>query len=450
MRAFGTYRPEGSLIWWLQYWKDGTFRQESSGCENQREAQKVLRQKLSGLGTCCVSPGADQEPLLRDLYLAVERDYEMNGNRSIRIMRGRWQNHLAEQLGDLPAASITADRIIQYVVMRQRQGASNGTLNREMATIKRIYSIAIRSKTLACTSRPYIPHLKENSPRKGFISDRQYLALANATAKHGLWLRSLLECGYSYGCRLGELLNLKVRQVSLEERAITLDPGTTKNGEGRLLPMSEKVFELMEQCVAGKGPEQCVFTREHRRGALTREPNVHGVCGVKECGKALRRDNKSGYCYTHHMISVRGFKPRNGGRVTDMRDAWAEATKEAGCEGLKFHDLRRSAIRNMVRSGVSEKVAMKISGHETRSVFDRYDICDRADLNAAVRKMEEARGRNLEAGRIVQATASQPVPRKVMPAAQVAEWLRQQQAQLGSKKRAAGVQASAERRPNSM
>src|SRR5207249_3478321 len=93
---------------------------------------------------------------------------------------------------------------------------------------------------------------------------------------------------------------------------------------------------------------------------------------------------------------------------------------------------------------VSEKVAMRISGHETRSVFDRYDICDRGDLDAAVKKMEEARGRNLGAGKSTP-TLAQPVPRKVMPAAQVAEWLRQQKAQLGSKKPAAGVQAPAER-----
>jgi len=94
------------------------------------------------------------------------------------------------------------------------------------------------------------------------------------------------------------------------------------------------------------------------------------------------------------------------GRVfggTNLRKEWMEACSCAGLgtkieiaekpydpryEGLTTHDLRRSAVRNLVRAGVPETVAMRISGHKTRSVFDRYAIASEADLSAAVRRVE--------------------------------------------------------------
>jgi hypothetical protein len=80
------------------------------------------------------------------------------------------------------------------------------------------------------------------------------------------------------------------------------------------------------------------------------------------------------------------FRRSDGSRVKSYREAWAGACKRAGIE-RQVHDLRRSAIRNMVRSGTPEAVCMAISGHRTRSVFDRYNIVSHDDLGRAATRL---------------------------------------------------------------
>ena len=82
------------------------------------------------------------------------------------------------------------------------------------------------------------------------------------------------------------------------------------------------------------------------------------------------------------------FTRVNGKPIVGFRKRWDKLTASAGCPGLLFHDLRRSAVRNMIRRGVPETVAMKISGHKTRAVFDRYNVTSEQDLADAALKIE--------------------------------------------------------------
>jgi hypothetical protein len=131
-----------------------------------------------------------------------------------------------------------------------------------------------------------------------------------------------------------------VRQVDLLNQSIRLNAGETKSGDGRVVKMTEDAFILLKACVGSKGQDDFVFTRA------------------------------------------------DGKPVLDFRERWENLTASSGCPGLLFHDLRRSAVRNMVRRGVPETVAMKISGHKTRAVFDRYNVTSETDLADAARKIE--------------------------------------------------------------
>jgi integrase len=330
----------------MQYWHAGQRHRESTCCERPREAKDILRNKLLELDRLSKTPvPAGNQLTVCDLYHSIERDYIINARKSLRDLKIRWNKHLQSAFAGLQAKRLTAEQIGAYIANRLEEKASNGTINRELAALKRMYKLAIKTGRLKFGQQPYFPMLKENNVRKGFVKDTQYADLARTTGEVGLWLRTLFELGFIYGWRKGELLGLRVSQVDMMERTIVLHAGETKNDQARMVEMTGAVYDLLAGLVTGKAPEDKVFTRPSKSG----------------------------------QRPIAGF-----------RKAWATATKKAGCEGLLFHDLRRTGVRNLVRAGVTEKIAMKITGHKTRSVFDRYDISSRADIRDAIVKVERA------------------------------------------------------------
>jgi len=177
------------------------------------------------------------------------------------------------------------------------------------------------------------------------LEDAQFERLFGSCSEN--WFRAIVEVGRTYGWRVGELLSMRVRQVDLMSRTIRLDPGTTKNRDGREVTMTRRVHELLKLCVFGKQPEVFVFTRS------------------------------------------------NGQPVRDFRGTWEGACEKAGVPDLLFHDLRRTAARNLRKAGVAEGVIMKIGGWRTRSVFERYAIVSQADIAYAIEKLEFRDGHSL-------------------------------------------------------
>jgi integrase len=185
-------------------------------------------------------------------------------------------------------------------------------------------------------------------------------------------MRSLFEVGFTYGWRHAELTGLRVRQVNLFGGAIRLDAGTTKNDDAREVIMTKQVRLLVGQCILGKRADDYVFTRDGNAPVRDFRSTWASVCCAVGVGELVCPQCEQ---------SVSGENHCNACSRT-----WNRC--ELKYQGLIFHDLRRTAVRNMVRAGVPERVAMMISGHKTRSVFERYNIVSHSDIAEAARRVE--------------------------------------------------------------
>jgi integrase len=279
-------------------------------------------------------------------------DYQANGRKSLVWAKRRIECHLLPFFGGLRVVDITTDRVRAFVIKRQGERASNGSINRELAALKRMFNLAGEMTPPKVARVPYIPMLKESNVRKGFFEHGDFLALRRELAEY---LKPVLTFGYYTGAREGEVVNLKWDQVDLEARTVHLEPGTTKNDQPRTIPLTGELLETLRAQKAfrdSKFPEcACVFFRK-------------------------------------------------GKRIGNFQRAWKSACTRVGNPGRLFHDLRRTAVRNMVRAGVPERVAMAISGHKTRSVFDRYNIVAERDLHEAARRLDAHLGVTAEPGAV--------------------------------------------------
>jgi integrase len=293
------------------------------------------------------------------------REYRINERKSIDDATARWNLHLEPFFGARKAIDVSSDLISRYVDQRQQEGAKNATINRELAALKRMFRLGQQSTPAKVLRMPHFPHLRENNVRKGFLEDAQYRRLVEGTE---LWFRTIVECGRTYGWRISELLSMKVKQVDLMQRVIRLDPGTTKNSDGREVFMTDALYLLLGICVEGKGAEDTVFSRPNGIPVRTLRDAWEKACAAAGVGQFLCVD-----CST----------PVQTGAPCEKC-----AGKRTKYAGLIFHDLRRTAARNLRRAGISETVIMKIGGWRTRSVFERYAIVSRGDIVDAMRKLQ--------------------------------------------------------------
>lgn len=300
---------------------------------------------------------ASAKARVADLLALMEADYLHRGFKSWDDAESRWKHHLQKPFGALLASEVTTDALNAYVKRRLGDGAENGTINRELSALRRMLKLGhIAGKVLAV---PPFPHLREDNVRTGFIEQAEYEALKSHAEP--LWLRAILATAYSFGFRRSELLSMRCCQASLLDGTITLLD--SKNGDRRVIAMTGEVRALITACIEGKSGNQHVFTWP------------------------------------------------GGNEVRDFRETWRRLFVAAGVHPRLFHDLRRSACRNMIRRGVGRDVAMKVSGHKTDAIFRRYNISSLDDLKDAALKIENgARTADANGGTTASAEAGRTQP----------------------------------------
>lgn len=343
--------PDGVLIevgpFWMKYYRNGSPFSESTHTEKKTEAQQELNKRMGDVARGVPVTSKVGRVKFDELIENLCNEYQANDRRSLDVLRIRCNKHLLPAFGGRRASTITTADINRYVVKRQtEQGAANGTINRELAALQRAYTLAVQAGLLMPQTKPYIQKLKENNVRTGFFEPEQFTAIHRHLPAY---VKPVAAVAYITGWRtLSELLPLEWRQVDFHGGTLRLDPGTTKNGDGRVFPMTRDLRAVLL--------EQKAKTEELQR----------------ELGILIP------YVFHHHGKPFKVY-----------RGAWKTACRKACLPGRIPHDFRRTAVRNLVRAGVRETVAMQMTGHKTRSVFDRYDIVSQGDLNDAARKLDE-------------------------------------------------------------
>lgn len=343
MRGDGRCYQRGSR-WWIAYYvkRAGVSREvREPGGTSEKEALKKLKQRrreiaAHDLGLQTFSGPASERLTVEDLLCALAEHYQIEKRELSRSLSH--MTPLRRFFGLERVIRVSATSIQQFVLDRQQAGMSIGTIARELRIFRRAFSLAVSQRRLNASQVPDFPVLTEEHVREGFVERGDFEAILSHLNDPDV--RDFVQWAFWTGMRRGEIAQLGWAALDREGGALTLPGRITKNGKPRKL-----ILEGVYRAILA------------RRSAARR----------LDCPLIFHRE---------------------GQPMGSFRKSWANACKKAGVPGLLFHDLRRSAVRNMVRAGVDKTIAKRLSGHRTDAVFDRYNICSDEDLRQAALKHE--------------------------------------------------------------
>jgi len=335
-------------IWWIAYYHRGKEYRESSGSKSEEKARRKLKKHLQDIGNRRFVPNEDRltfEDMVKDLV----NDYQINNKRSLSTVLNHVR-HLRGFFGMDRAVDITSGGVKSYQVQRLGERASHATVNREVAAIGRMLSLAVESDPPKLSHKPKFQMLEGENVREGFLDHGSFLTLLQNLPDY---LNQIVEFLYYSGWRQGAARSLEWKDVDLEGRTARLRIASSKNKEPWIVPLAGRLWDITQDRL---------------------------------------KDRRLDCRYVFH---------RDGRKIGDFKKSWKTACKKSGLGGMEVqedgrkkyvgtipHDMRRCTARNLSRAGVPEQLAMKITGHKTNSMYRRYRIVDEDELREAQEKLQ--------------------------------------------------------------
>ncbi len=284
---------------------------------------------------------------LTDWYVNLEK---------VKALSSFWRVEMALKrfnsvFGDTIVSQIKPAGLENYQVIRKREGKADATVDQETGAAKTMiikgFDNGLISGDTLRVFKAVKKLLKANAnARDRVLSPNEFKGLLGHASSH---LRPILAMGYYTGMREGEILNLTWDKVDLGNRVIRLEAKDTKDHEARTIPICDNLLNILKE-----------------------ETRV-----IRKAGEA------------NHVFLYKG-KP-----IRDLRGSLRKACKKAKIlygrfqkDGFIFHDLRHTFNTYMRKAGVAESVIMDITGHSTRTMFDRYNTIDGEDTRKAVDQLE--------------------------------------------------------------
>jgi integrase len=341
--------------WTMKLWVGGKALKKPSGTTSYRKALKELDKWKAEVLQGTYVPDADKTTF-DDLATLLTNEYKANGRRSADRVEDAIAHLRAFFTSYCRVRAITSDRVLTYVRQRQEQGAANATVNRELSALKRMFRLGEKAGKVA--RRPYIDMLQEANARKGFFEPDDFRAVLVHLPES---LKPVFTTAYVTGWRVkSEILTRQKCHLDIKAGWLRLEPGETKNGDGRQFPLTPALRAVLEA--------QAEATKKLERGKGVVIPWLF-----------------------HHG---------NGKPIKSFRRAWLTACLKAGfaqivsekprvIKALRIpHDFRRSAVRNLERAGVPRSDAMSMVGHRTEAIYRRYAISDEKTLREGATKLQ--------------------------------------------------------------
>ena len=331
------YKRKGGGIWWIGYRLPGDVneRRESSRSTKRKDAERLLKTRTM--------VGGEPKPVRLEVYAinalcdVLEADYALQKRKSIRDTSYHLRA-IRRLLGGKNGASLTRLDLVRYVETRQREGVQSGTINRELSALRRAMRLTFHDINIVI---PRFPMLPEHNVRQGTYTREEVNRLVGLLPAH---LIPVVWFAYHTGRRRGEILSLQWSQVDWDRNTLTISPANTKNNRPDVIVLEGPLYDLLR-------------------------------------GLWLKRDPQVVWIF-----------PFRGKRFRDFHKTWTQVRIRAGLPEKLFHDFRRTASTDLIEAGVPEQVAMRITGHTTRSTFDRYHIIKTGAVRDAVHQLARYRG----------------------------------------------------------